>query len=272
MPRPTAQPGTPARHVRPGRSWPLPRAVAALMLREMSVTYGRSPGGYLWAVLEPAAGICLLTLLFSLAFEAPPLGRSFPLFYATGLVPFLFYSDLSTRLAQALRYSRQLLTYPSVTFIDALMARFLLNALTLLMVGYMIFAALLTALDTRAVLSPDRLALAYAMAASLALGVGTMNCILVSVLPVWQQIWAIFNRPLFLVSCVFFVYDGLPEPWRGYLWWNPLIHVVGTMRSAFYPTYDAAYVSPVYIFALSLTLLVLGLVFLIRYHRDIIHG
>ncbi|MDJ0823602.1 MAG: sugar ABC transporter permease, partial [Paracoccaceae bacterium] len=29
------------------------RAVMALMLREMSTSFGRSPGGYLWAILEP---------------------------------------------------------------------------------------------------------------------------------------------------------------------------------------------------------------------------
>ncbi|WP_430450396.1 ABC transporter permease [Rhodophyticola sp.] len=66
--------------------------MAALILREMSVTYGRSPGGYIWAVLEPAAGIGLLVLVFSVAFEAPPMGSNFAMFYATGMIPFLAYS------------------------------------------------------------------------------------------------------------------------------------------------------------------------------------
>ena len=44
------------------------------------------------------------------------------------------------------------------------------------------------------------------------------------------------------------------------------------MRHAFYPTYDAVYVSPIYIFGLSLFLLAAGLVFLTRYSRDIIYG
>ena len=29
------------------------RTISALIMREMQTTYGRSPGGYLWAVLEP---------------------------------------------------------------------------------------------------------------------------------------------------------------------------------------------------------------------------
>ena len=44
------------------------QTVIALMLREMSATYGRSSLGYLWAILEPVAGIFLLTFVFSLAF------------------------------------------------------------------------------------------------------------------------------------------------------------------------------------------------------------
>ncbi|MEM9756137.1 MAG: ABC transporter permease [Pseudomonadota bacterium] len=268
MPLPNARPSLPARR----RTWPTARAVLALILREMSVSYGRSPGGYLWAVLEPVSGILLLTFLFSLAFDAPPLGVSFLLFYATGLVPFLFYADLSAKVAQSLNFSRQLLAYPSVTFVDALLARFTLNGLTLLLVGYVIFAAICLAADTQSVLDPAQLALAYSMAAALALGVGAMNCVLVSLVPIWQQIWSILNRPLFLVSCVFFLFDAVQQPWRDVLWWNPLVHVVGAMRTAFYPTYDASYLSPAYVFGLSLALLAGGLVLLGRYHRDIIHG
>ena len=47
----------------PRRRFASLRAIAALVLREMSTTNGRSPGGYLWAILEPAAGIALLTIV-----------------------------------------------------------------------------------------------------------------------------------------------------------------------------------------------------------------
>ena len=56
------------------------RAIGALILREMSTSNGRSPGGYLWAVLEPAGGIALLSLVFAAAFRNPPIGISFPMF------------------------------------------------------------------------------------------------------------------------------------------------------------------------------------------------
>ena len=67
------------------------RAIGALVLREMATTFGRSPGGWLWAVAEPVAVIALLSFAFSLAFRSPSLGTSFPLFYATGYLPFLLF-------------------------------------------------------------------------------------------------------------------------------------------------------------------------------------
>ncbi|MGR3545779.1 MAG: ABC transporter permease, partial [Roseovarius sp.] len=111
------------------------QTVVALMLREMSSTYGRSSLGYLWAILEPVAGIFLLTFIFSLAFQSPSLGTSFPLFFATGILPFMAYMDISNKMSVALRYSKQLLFYPGVTYTDALIARFLLNAMTSIMIA-----------------------------------------------------------------------------------------------------------------------------------------
>ena len=56
------------------------------------------------------------------------------------------------------------------------------------------------------------------------------------------------------------------------MWYNPLIHIVGLMRTGFYPTYTASYVNELYVLAISLGLLCLGLIVLGRYHRDILNG
>jgi len=259
------------RPVRTRRGFSTIRAIAALMLREMSTTYGRSPGGYLWAILEPAAGIAVLSLVFSVGFRNPPIGTDFPIFYATGIIPFVFFTDVSNKLSQSINFSRQLLAYPSVTYVDALLGRFALNALTQLLVGYIVLSGILIAFDTRTTLEIEHIIMAYAMSASLALGIGVMNALLISMFPVWQLVWGIVTRPLFIISGIFFLFENIPEPYRSYLWYNPLIHVTGEMRAAFYVSYEADYVLPIYVFGLSLILLVMGLVFLRRYHRDIIN-
>lgn len=258
------------RPVQRHRSFGTLRTVIALMLREMQTTYGRSPGGYVWAVLEPVGGIALLSFVFAVGFRSPPLGTNFPIFYATGMIPFLFYSDVSGKLAGALNFSRQLLSYPAVTYIDAIMGRFMVNVLSQLMVAYVVFTGILLLFDTQTVLDLQKIALAFGMAIALATGVGTMNCFLFMQFPVWMRIWGILNRPMFIISCIFFLFDTIPQPFRDFLWYNPLVHIVGTMRSGFYPSYDAPYVSVAYVMGVSLILTVIGLVFLRKYHRDLL--
>lgn len=247
------------------------RTIAALMLREMATAYGRSPGGYVWAVMEPVGGIAFLTLTFSLFLHRPALGTNFALFYATGYLPFLLYSVLSIKIGQALQFSRPLLAYPSVTFVDAILARFLLNTLTQVAVFLTVVIDIHLIYHLPAILDWPAILLGLGMAAALGLGIGALNCYLRAVLPVWDTVWSVVNRPLFLVSGVFFLVDGLPMQARRLLWFNPLIHVIGEVRRGFYPAYEAAYVSPAYVFAVALVTLAAGLLLLKRTHRDILN-
>lgn len=244
------------------------RTITALILREMSTSYGRSPGGYLWAVLEPTAGIALLTALFSVGFRSPPLGISFAMFYATGMLPFTLFTDITAKLGQAMNYSRQLLTYPRVTFIDAILARFGLNLMTQLLVSYIVIGTILLVFDTRVIMDGSVIARCYLLSALLALGVGTFNCFMMLRFPIYQRFWSILMRPLFMLSCVFFLFDTIPEPYSTYLWYNPLVHLVGMMRHGFYPNYDASYVSELYVAIVGLGALTLGLMLLRRDHKN----
>jgi capsular polysaccharide transport system permease protein len=211
-----------------------------------------------------------LSVIFAIGFHAPALGTSFPLFYATGLLPFLAFSDITGKLAQALNFSRPLFAYPAVGVFDAILARFVLAVLTQLAVASPLLGGILFLSETRA--TPDLAVLAQAagLLATLSLGVGMMNCLLIGLMPLWQRVWSIAMRPMFLISGVFFTYQAVPLPWREILWWNPLIHVTGLVRRGLYPGYDAAYASPIYVMALGLGVALLAGVGLMRWHRDIL--
>lgn len=244
------------------------RTIVALILREMSTTYGRSPGGYLWAVAEPALGLALLVAIFSTGFRSPPLGNNFPIYYASGLLPFFAFLMISTKVSQSINFSKQLLAYPRVTFLDALLARFFLATLTQVLVSYLILLVILSTMDTRTVLILPYVLSGFAMAAALGLGIGTLNAVLMAYYPVWQQVWSVLTRPLVLVSGVIFLHDKIPEPYREWLSWNPLVHVVGRTRSGFYYSYRAEYVDEMYVYLVSLICGAIGLLFLRRYYRD----
>jgi len=247
------------------------RTIAALVLREMSTRYGRTPGGYLWAVLEPLAAILFLSLGFSLVMRSPSLGTSFLLFYATGYLPFNLYNVIGNTTAGAVKFSKPLLKFPAVTWLDAVAARFLLNLLTGALVAILLLSAVLLVVKNRTVLDLPPAVLAMALAAVLGLGVGTLNCVLQGLYPLWEVAWSVITRPLFLASGVFFIYEDLPPLAQEILWYNPLMHITGLMRTGFYPTYTAAYVNVPYVLGTSLILLALGLMLMGRYHRDILN-
>jgi capsular polysaccharide transport system permease protein len=256
---------------RSGASLPPPRfqtvrVILALMLREMGSSYGRSAGGYAWALIGPLGAVIILSLAFSLLARTPPLGSSFMLFYATGYLPFDMYSQLSARIGASVRYSRALLAFPRVTWLDAAIARFCLNALTLIAVFCILITAIRSAIDTRSLIAADRVITGVLMAFCIAVGVGLMNCLLSGYFRVWERLWEIFTRPLFLASGVFILFEDMPPLLQDILWWNPLLHVTGWVRAGFYPNYHAEYASPAYVFGLGLSLTVVALVFLRRGH------
>ncbi|WP_210528731.1 ABC transporter permease [Rubellimicrobium arenae] len=249
------------------------RVIMALILREMTTTYGRKPGGYVWSILEPIAGIALMSWIFTtLGLRHPGLGTNFAMFYATGLLPYYVFVNVSSKLAQSLSYSKQLLAYPRVTVMDALIARYFVNLLTQLLVAYLVLAWIKVFLDTGTDLILGHVLLGFVMAAVLAAGVGTLNCFLTSMFQFWGSIWSVLMRPLMLLSGVVVVVDATPPNWRDYLVWNPLVHVVAETRSGFYHGYQPDYVSPAYVFGVALVTGVLGLLFLWRYHRDILEA
>lgn len=270
LPQRRDRPGPRAlREVRKHRSFASARSILALILREMETSKGRASGGYLWAIAEPVGGIVLLTLIFSVGFRSPPIGTNFAIFYATGVVPFMAYLDMSGKISGAIRYSGPLLAYPAVNFMDALLARIVFTAITHVIVSALIFTGIVALMDTRTDPQVFQIAIGMGMAFVIAMGVGAMNAFLFEAFTWWQPLWGILMRPLFLVSCVFFVYDDIPPPYSDWLWWNPLVHVVGQMRHAFYPSYSGDYVSYLYVFGLGFGIFALGLALMVRYHRDL---
>lgn len=253
------------------RSWGHPRTIAALMLREMAAQYGRNPGGYLWAILEPLGMIVILSLGFALMLRSPSLGNSFLLFYATGYLPFTLFIKVSRVIMNAMGYSRALLRYPAVSWFDAVAARALLHVLTELLVSYLLLAGILIVIDTRTVLDFGPIVESFAMAALLGIGVGLVNCVFVGFIPVWLNIWNIFTRPLFLASGIFWVLSDLPQVAADILWWNPLVHITGLARLGYYPTYEPQFISKVFVWGLGLGLTALGLLLMRRFNLIILN-
>lgn len=234
------------------------RVVGALMRREMTTRYGRSAGGYFWAIAEPIAVIALLSLVFSTLARTPSLGRSFPVFFATGYIAYSLYRNTADQISTAIRANKALLRYPNVNPWDAIVAAGTLQLLTECMIAALILPALIVATGEPVLIAPEWLLGALAAAAILAFGVGSVNAVMFVVHPIYERIYKILMRPLFIISGIFFLPEALPSQLRELLALNPVVHIVAAFREGVYPVYHATLDRLEYPIILGLTLCLLG--------------
>jgi capsular polysaccharide transport system permease protein len=253
-----------------GRSAAGLRSVTALVLREMSSRYGRTPGGYLWAVLEPVGAIVVLAVVFSILVRSPPLGNSFILFFASGFLPYVLYANIQASVQSAIQFSKPLLMYPAVSWIDAILARFLLNFLTGLVVMVVVFFGVLQFTSASAILAFSPMVIACLLAAMTGFGIGCLNCVLTGLFPAYEQLWGIVTRPMFLIAGVLFTYEVVPEAAQNILWYTPWIHITGLFRMGVYPTYGPDYISIPLVLIWAMVPMALGLILLRRHYQDIL--
>ncbi|MGG7566891.1 ABC transporter permease [Rhodovulum sp. DZ06] len=245
------------------------RVVGALLRREMSTRYGRSAGGYAWAVAEPVGMVAMLALVFSAIAHHPPLGGSFITFFATGYIGFAFFRSTADSTAQAILANKPLLRFPNVNPYDAILARVILQALTNIAVAFIVLGGAFLLTEEPVRIDQPRIAAAFGAATLLAAGVGSCNAVLFVVAPIWQRVFGILTRPLFLISGVIFLPEDMPWSVQQALAWNPLIHVIAALRQGIYPVYLAQNAALVFPATLGLGLLLVGLLLLRRMRREV---
>ncbi|MFK3967353.1 ABC transporter permease [Ensifer adhaerens] len=236
------------------------RVVSAMVIREMSTKFGSKPGGYIWALLEPIGYILMMTLIFGAIAHAPALGTNFVLFFATGYLGYQMYHAKVMYLSSAVRANKPLLSYPNVAPIDTVTARFILQTLTTTLVSVIVFSVIFLTLQHKPEINWTRLFEAELYAGALALGVGFFNSVMFTKYAIYEQLYGILTRPMFLLCGVFFLPDSMPTPYRDVLLINPLCHVIMLFRSGFYPEYRATGLSVSYLAWCAATIFVIGLV------------
>lgn len=230
-----------------------------MIIREMQARFGSKPGGYAWAIVDPLAHVATMTLIFSTFARVPPFGSDFALFFASGYLPFTFYQGMSGFVAGSVRANKSLFSYPVVSPLDAVAARYLLQLITSAVVTIVVMllctseASHLNQLDLWSAVE------AATIASLMGLGMGLINVALFERFPLYENIFSIINRPLYMLSGVIIIPESLSGPIYHALMWNPLVHVVMWFREAIYPEYRAADLDRLYVLECSSVLLMVGL-------------
>jgi capsular polysaccharide transport system permease protein len=237
------------------------RIVAALVRREMKAHFGASRIGYLWALIEPALHLATYLMIFIFVFRRhAPVGTSIALFVLTGFVPYFLYSKLANYVSASIGSNRSLLTLPPVKPLDVVAARVVLESATYLFVGSLMFLGLyLSGIPDAAPYDPLKVMEACAVAICLGLGIGMINIVILSYFHNWMTFFGMISTPLWFFSGIWFLPEQVPEPYRGYMLYNPLLHVILMFRTAFYGDYASTFLDAPYVITVDLLLLATGL-------------
>jgi capsular polysaccharide transport system permease protein len=235
------------------------RIVTAFVIREIATRYGRSPGGYIWALLEPIAFIALMSSLMGSLGRLPAQGDSFTLFYATGYLAFSMYKGMERYLVSAIAGNRGLMSYPKVSPFDAIVARLVLQGMTSCVVTAVIIYGAMWTTSQPIEIHWLQIVGAIAFAWILALGVAMGNTVLFFKFPLYQKIFDIVMRPLFLLSGVFYVPSHMPHPFSDVLLANPVTQVVVLFRQGFYIQHGDTGFDMAYLITVSGALLFVGM-------------
>lgn len=254
----------------PRRPWAIVKTTLfALFLREVGLRYGASRFGYLWAIAQPLLMLLILTQARALLAggDTGLYGVSGAYFFLIGVVPYFMFQHAYHQAMGAIASGRGVLNYREVRPLDLVLVRcgieFIIMCLVMILtvLGFWWFDVLAEFDD------PLSMFACVVLLFFLALGLGLIAEVAIMRNDDSRKIFGLIERPLFFISGVFFAVEAVPEPMRGWLMWNPLLHAIDLGRGAMLSGYESP-CSWVYLCLWSFGLLFVGLAMYQRHlHR-----
>lgn len=237
----------------------------AFMLREIKNRYSGFHLGYVWAVLDPAISVGFLVMMRAVirGSHEPILSESPVIFFVWGVVPYFMFSHTVGAAGGTFGGSRGLFNYRQIRPLDIVLAKGLIEWLQL-GVTLLLFLAGWTWFGQPLYISNPLAVLIYMVLLFLfGLVLGFLFEVFSTVFPDLRRIFALLMRPMLLISGLFFTIDMIPQQWKPYLLWNPILHLIDLVRGAAMLNYE----SPGDVGYVCVCISVIGIVALSAYRR-----
>ena len=107
------------------------RVITAIVLRETKTKFGRYKFGYAWAFVEPIVYVSLFVLVRQFVSANSAVGAQMVIYIVTALLAFRMFMAIGNSAMKAIASNRALLAFPPVKPVDCIIARVILEALTM---------------------------------------------------------------------------------------------------------------------------------------------
>ncbi len=232
--------------------------IGALILRELHTRFGRDNIGYLWIIAEPMLLAGVVAGMHTGSSNHVILGvRPIPL-ALSGYCGFMVFRSIVTRAEATLHSNQPLLYHRAVTIFDMLFARAVLEFIAT-SAAFIILLAGAVALDIADVpvrplvmLGAMVLLLWWSFAISLLVCAGCHASRLV------ERLLHPATYLMMPLSGAFFALKWIPEPYRTWLYWFPMVQIFELLRYGQFEDLDDRYVDLFYIIGWCLILTFIG--------------
>ncbi len=234
--------------------------IYALLLQELTSTFGKSRGGFMWVLVEPLAHLLVPMFIFGFIRQGLVPGVEYPVFLVYGFLPFLLFKAICLQTVNGVNSAGGLLAYRQVLLMDV----FIANAMAYAVIQAVVFAIVLTglALFGYDVLPPHPVEFAAVLALTimLAFGLGLVLAAIASLVPDARPVIQVMFMPLYFASGILFPVTRFPDEWLRLMAFNPVLHLVELTRAMAVEGYEPfKYVSLAYPVTLAFTLTAIGL-------------
>lgn len=234
--------------------------IRAALLQDMRTRFGTSYLGYLIAIAWPLSHMGFLTIAYFVRTQIAPIGDSPAMFAATGVVPYILCVYPGRAMSMAIDQNRQLLNIPALKPFHLMCSRCILEMLSAVVVlAIFMFTLYLLEVDITPI---DGIEAAKAISAAIFLGVGfgAANVVMCAVFGHYFRLFFVLCMiALYVFAGVFIPAWSVPSEVRYYMEYNPLLHVVEWLRSAYYTSYDTDSINKALVLEFAGVSLLLGL-------------
>jgi len=235
------------------------QVVNALLLRETKTRFGVTRLGYLWALIEPALWIGMFAAFYGTFGHLATPGVNIVAFITCGIIPFALFRDCCTRCMVAISSNIGLLFYPQVRPLDLVIARAILEIVTCIIVFGLFLLGVALWDGKLNVENWLEMLLGLVLAGGLGSSFGLLCCGLSVFNDNVERLLPSLLRPLMWFSAVFHSVDSVPNGYRDFLLWNPLVHATEMVRDGYIPGYGARHIDYFYPIGWIVVMLFLGL-------------
>ncbi|MDR0239638.1 MAG: ABC transporter permease [Deltaproteobacteria bacterium] len=213
------------------------RVWQAIFLQEALVRLFGVRAAWAWLVVEPAAHIGFMSLLWVAMRRGNMDGADLALWIAIGMLAFFLFRRTAIQAMHAIDCNKPFFAFRQVRPFDAAFVRAGLEAFLMVFISLFIF--IIAAFTGRDPLPHDPLLL-IASAGGLwlfGLGYGMTASVIMRLAPETTHILEILMMPLYLISGTIIPLSSIPLPYRDWLLVNPLAHGLESARASFFATY-----------------------------------